>query len=220
MNRPLVICDCDEVILHMVVPFKQWLEEGQGVRFVMAGSNFANALSWQSSGEPLEPQEVWRLLGNFFDTQMGRQNPIEGAVAGINRLAEDADVVILTNLTDARRDNRARQLADHGVVAQVFTNQGPKGPALKSIIEQFSPSRALFIDDLPQHHQSARETVPGITTLHLCGEPLLAPHIACAHAAGHADARIDSWAEALPWLLDRIESPLRLDHAASPEEIA
>ena len=43
------------------------------------------------------------------------------------------------------------------------------------------------------------------TTLHLCGEPLLAPHIDCAHTSGHADARIDSWDAALPWLLDEIE---------------
>ena len=40
--------------------------------------------------------------------------------------------------------------------------------------------------------------------LHLCGEPSLAPHIACAFEAGHAHARIDTWEHALPWLLTRI----------------
>ena len=49
------------------------------------------------------------------------------------------------------------------------------------------------------------EIAPQVTRLHLCGEPLLAPHIACAHKAGHAHARIDDWASALPWLLERIE---------------
>jgi hypothetical protein len=34
---------------------------------------------------------------------------------------------------------------------------------------------------------------------------LLAPHIDCAHSSGHADARIDSWDEALPWLMGEIE---------------
>ena len=65
------------------------------------------------------------------------------------------------------------------------------------------------VDDLAQHHRSARETLgevgANITTLHLCGEPLLAPHIDCAHSSGHADARIDSWDEALPWLMGEIE---------------
>ena len=71
-------------------------------------------------------------------------------------------------------------------------------------MEEYRPSRTLFIDDLAQHHRSAKETVPGVTTLHLCGEALLAPHIPCAYNAGHADARIDTWDEALPWLLEQL----------------
>src|SRR3546814_3936258 len=160
MSRPLVICDCEEVRLHMVMPFKQWLEEDEGVRFEMAGNDFSKAMRWASNAELLEPREVWHFLGRFFDTQMDRQVPIAGAVAGISRLAEAADVVILTNLADERRDNRARQLADHGIAARVFTNHGPKGPALKAIIGVYAPSHALFIHDLPHHHESASHAVP------------------------------------------------------------
>ncbi len=204
MSRPLVISDCDEVILHMVAHFKEWLEESQGVNFQLEGANFAKALTWQESGEFLQADEVWRMLGGFFDTEMDRQLPIAGAVDSINALAEHADVVILTNLVDKRRDRRAEQLAVHGIHAEVFTNQGPKGPALAKIIEQHAPSRAFFIDDLAQHHASVAETVPHVTRLHMCGEPMIASAIECAHKAGHADARIDSWSEALPWLMDRL----------------
>jgi len=205
MTRPLIISDCDEVLLHMVVPFKEWLEESQGVDFQMQGGNFANALRWQNNGEPLEPSDIWLYLGKFFDTEMGRQMPIAGAVEGINTLAEHAEVVILTNLVDKRRDMRAEQLAAHGIHARVFTNQGPKGPALQQIIEEYQPSQALFIDDLAQHHASVAETVPHVTRLHMCGEPMIAGGIDCAHKAGHAAARIDSWAEALPWMLQQLE---------------
>lgn len=205
MSRPLVISDCDEVLLHMVAHFKEWLEESEGVRFELKGNNFGTAMRWADTGEPLEQKDIWRFLGGFFDTQMHRQLPIAGAIQGINRLAEEADVVILTNLNDDRRERRMRQLAEHGVHARVYTNQGPKGPALKAILDEFSPSKAVFIDDLPQHHQSAAETVPGVSRLHLCGEPMIAPHIDCAHEAGHAHARIDRWDEALPWLLEELE---------------
>lgn len=205
MSRPLVISDCDEVLLHMVAHFKEWLEESEGVRFELKGNNFATAMRWEKTGEPLEQPEIWRFLGGFFDSQMHRQLPIEGAIEGINRLAEDADVVILTNLNDERQERRTRQLAEHGVHARVYTNQGPKGPALKAILKEYAPSKAIFIDDLPQHHQSAAETVPYVSRLHLCGEPMIAPHIDCAHEAGHAHARIDQWAEALPWLLEELE---------------
>jgi len=205
MSRPLVISDCDEVLLHMVAHFKEWLEESQGVTFKLQGNNFGTAMRWQSTGEPLEQHDIWRMLGGFFDTEMHRQLPIEGAVAGINRLAEDADVVILTNLNDERQERRAQQLAAYGVHARVFTNQGPKGPALKAIVEEFAPSKAIFIDDLAQHHKSVSEIVPEVSRLHLCGEPMIAGHIDCAHEAGHAHARIDNWAEALPWLLEELE---------------
>ena len=205
MTRPLIISDCDEVLLHMVAPFKDWLEASQGVSFHLEGHNFAEALRWQKSGELLAPPDIWKMLGRFFDTQMDNQMPIAGAVEGINTMAEQADVVILTNLVDERRDKRAEQLAKVGINARVFTNQGPKGPALKAIIDEYAPNKALFIDDLAQHHASVAEVTPHVTRLHLCGEPMIAHAIDCAHKAGHAHSRIDRWDEALPWLLERLE---------------
>ncbi|GAA4641886.1 hypothetical protein GCM10023115_02400 [Pontixanthobacter gangjinensis] len=201
MAKPLLISDCDEVLLHMVAPFRDWLAEKEGVTFRMEGNNFATAMRWQESGELVEERDIWRLLGGFFDTEMHRQNPIEGAIESVNRIAENADVVILTNLNDERQQMRAEQLAAHGVHARVFTNQGPKGPALARIVEEYQPLTTIFIDDLPQHHQSVSVDVPQVKRLHLCGEPMLAPHIDCAYEAGHAHARIDSWDHALPWLL-------------------
>jgi len=206
MTRPLIISDCDEVLLHMVAPFKSWLETSQGVSFHLEGHNFAEALRWKESGELLAPPDIWRMLRSFFDSEMDSQMPIAGAVEGINMLAEKADVVILTNLTDHHRDARAEQLARVGINARVFTNQGPKGPALKAIIDEYAPVKALFIDDLAQHHASVAEITPDVTRLHLCGEPMIAHAIDCAHKAGHAHSRIDRWDEALPWLLEQLEN--------------
>ncbi len=204
MSRPLVISDCDEVLLYMIAHFKDWLEEGQGVNFNLVGNDFGESMRWQETGELVEPVETWRFLRGFFDTEMHRQNPIPGAVEAMGALSEHADVVILTNLTDRHREMRFEQLAGHGIHARVFTNQGPKGPALKAIVEEYAPSRAIFIDDLAQHLKSAGDTVPHVRRLHLCGEPMLADRIACAHKAGDAHARIDSWADALPWLIGEV----------------
>ncbi|MHA7820374.1 MAG: HAD family hydrolase [Erythrobacter sp.] len=205
MSRPLIISDCDEVILHMVAHFKEWLEASQGIDFHLEGHNFGEAMRWRSSGELVAPEDIWKKLGGFFDTEMDSQLPIEGAVDALNHLSKHADVVVLTNLVDFRRDKRAEQLAAHGLHAKVYTNQGPKGPALQKIVAEFAPSHAIFIDDLAQHHASVKETVPGVTSLHFCGEPTIAHAIPCAHKEGHADARIDRWSEALPWLMERVE---------------
>jgi len=204
MSRPLIVSDCDEVLLHMVAPFRDWLGEKEGISFKMDSADFSKAMRFAKDGSIVPPEQIWSLLNKFFDTEMYRQQAIVGAVAGINAVAQDADVVILTNLNDHRRETRAKQLADVGINARVFTNQGPKGPALKAILDEYNPSRALFIDDLPQHHDSVSQLTPGVIRLHLCGEPLLAPHIDCAHQAGHAHARIDDWEAALPWILEQI----------------
>ena len=204
-RRPLIISDCDEVLLYMVAPFRDWLGEEHGIVFDMAGGDFGRALKHRDSGAPVEQAEIWRLLNLFFDDQMHRQSPVAGAPEAISELARHADVVVLTNLLDFRQEARTRQLADHGIDLRVFTNQGPKGPALQAILDEYRPSSAVFVDDLAQHHGSVAEVAPHVARLHLCGEPLLAPHIACAHLAGHAHARIDSWSEALPWLLDQLD---------------
>lgn len=206
MSRPLIISDCDEVLLHMVVPFREWLGETHGVSFDMTGGEFVGAVRRIKCGTALEPDEIWKLLNLFFDSEMHRQPPIAGAVAAMEALAEHADIVVLTNLADHRQEHRARQLADNGLKLRVFTNQGPKGPALKAILDEYAPSHAVFVDDLAQHHGSVAEIAPHVSRLHLCGEPELAPYIPCAHQAGHAHARIDDWAGALPWLLNRIHA--------------
>ena len=204
MSRPLVITDCDEVLLHMIVHFRDWLGEEHDIEFRLEGHDFAHALRNRDDGSAVPIEKIWDLLNGFFDSEMHRQTPIDGAVAALNALGEEADVVILTNLSDHRREDRARQLAGHGIDARVFTNQGPKGPALRAIIEEYRPSRTVFIDDLAQHHQSAADEVPGVFRLHMVGEPLVAPHIPCALEQGHAHARIDRWEEALPWLREKL----------------
>ena len=199
----LVITDCDEVLLHMIVPFQAWLAQEHGITFHINGNDFARAM-FMPDGTPVEQKRMWELLDEFFDTQMHRQTPIPGAFEAMRALSEHADVVVLTNLEHRFNAARTRQLADLGLALRVFTNQGPKGPAIQKILDEYAPRRAIFIDDIAAHHGSAAQLTPDVRRLHLCGEPQLAPHIACAHVAGHAHARIDDWHGALPWLLAQI----------------
>ena len=204
MSRPLVVTDCDEVLLHMVRHFRDWLDTEHDVAFVLEGDPFVQSMRRRGSDEPMDEKQVWALLGGFFDTQMASQTPIAGAVDAIAEMQRDADVVMLTNLVDERNEARTRQLQALGIEVEVHTNQGPKGEALRRIVEEHGARRAVFIDDLAVHHRSAMKEVPGVRRLHFCGEPAIAPHIPCALQNGHADARIDNWADALPWVLDTL----------------
>ena len=115
LPRPLVVTDCDEVLLHMIGPFRDWLAERHRIAFDMAGGDFARSMKRIGRDEPIEMAEIWTHLGSFFDSEMYRQYPIPGSVAALARLAEQADVVVLTNLQDHRREVRRRQLLDHGI---------------------------------------------------------------------------------------------------------
>jgi len=197
MSRPLIISDCDEVLLHMVVPFQEWLDECKDIDFTLESGDFSKALHYRADKNPVPPEEIWGLLGEFFDGEMHRQNPIQGAIESINNLSARADIVVLTNLMDHRMEARKEQLKNFGLNVRVYCNQGPKGPALQKIIEEHNPEQALFIDDLAQHHQSVGEMLPDVWRLHMVGEPLLAPHF---KAAPYAHKRIDDWATAKPWI--------------------
>jgi hypothetical protein len=201
MTRPLIITDCDEVLLHMVVPFRAWLDEVHDVHFDMHDRGFAEALRHKDSGVVLKRALVWELLLGFFETEMHRQMPIAGAIDALKRLSAMADIVVLTNITERHREPRARQLASHGLNVPVFWNQGGKGPPLARIVAERQPSVALFIDDLAEHHGSVAEHAPGVWRLHMVGEPEIAASVA---DATHAHARIDDWAAAERWIIDKL----------------
>ena len=80
MSKPLLISDCDEVLLHMVVPFRDWVDEAHDIDFSLDSSDFSGALTHRQDGNVVEPTKIWELLGSFFDSEMQRQQPIEGAV--------------------------------------------------------------------------------------------------------------------------------------------
>lgn len=213
MTRPLIITDCDEVLLHMVVPFREWLDEHHAVHFDMRERGFTEALRHKDSGEPLERALVWKLLIGFFDTEMRRQKPIAGAIDALGRLSRIADIVVLTNIGERHHQKRVEQLAAHGLDLPVHWNGGPKGPALAAILAERKPAAALFIDDLAEHHESVAEHAPEVWRLHMVGEPEIAADVP---AAGFAHARIDDWAAAEAWISARLaEGPAPSDFPLS-----
>lgn len=212
MTRPLVITDCDEVLLHMVVPFAQWCDAEHGVLFRMEDASFANALKRKECGTPLEASEVWPLLDGFFRAEMARQYPIPGALAAMAAIAEQADIVVLTNVGPEHQQGRIDQLAAHGFHAPVIGSRGGKGEPVRRLVEEYRPSIALFIDDLANHHHSVAIEAPDVWRLHLVGEPAIAGKIAPAR---HAHARIDEWAAARDWILARLAENVA---APAPEQ--
>jgi hypothetical protein len=202
VKRPLLITDCDEVLLHMVSHFSDWLGEAHEIDFRPEEGDLAGALKRRPTGDTVPSVEVWPLLDGFFRTEMHRQTVVPGAVEALGRIGEVADIVILTNLGDEAHSWRVEQLATHGIRHEVVCNRGGKGEPLKRLVERHGANRSLFIDDLAVHHASVAKHSPDTVRLHMVAEPRLA---AVTKTAEHAHARIDDWPSATPWILDRLK---------------
>jgi hypothetical protein len=200
MSRPLLISDCDEVLLHLVAHFAEWIDEAHDYDFVLEDPGFMNSVRNRATGLPVPNEEVWPLLDAFFMGESHRQNVVPGAVEALGEIGRVADIVILTNLPDEHQALRVRQLEAFEIRHQVFCNQGSKGPQVKELVERLKPSVTVFVDDHPGHHASVAEEAPAVWRLHMVADPRLADHIP---PSPHAHARIDSWDEALGWILER-----------------
>ncbi len=201
MTRPLLITDCDEVLLHMVAHFQDWLGEAHAIDFAFETGDFAGSLTHRGSGHRVAEDRVWALLTDFFRGEMHRQTLVPGALEALGRIGEVADIVILTNLGDEAHGWRVEQLAAHGIAHEVVCNQGGKGVPARGIIDRRGAPAAVFVDDLPVHHASVAKHSPETWRLHMVAEPRLAPAVPTAE---HAHARIDDWPKATDWILERL----------------
>jgi hypothetical protein len=200
LSRPLLITDCDEVLLHMLVHFAEWLDETHGYDFKLESERFSEAIRDRATGEPVPADRIWPLLDSFFIGEMHRQNVVPGAIEALQALGEEADIVILTNIGDEHQASRIEQLARFDIRHRVLCNRGGKGRPVAELIAEMKPSAAVFVDDLAVHHQSVAEHAPAAWRLHMIAEPMVAKHIP---PAPRAHARIDAWGEAVGWIRAR-----------------
>ncbi|MEO5972485.1 MAG: HAD family hydrolase [Sphingomicrobium sp.] len=202
MTRPLLITDCDEVLLHMVAHFAEWLDEVHGVHFDLGRGDFAEAMTDRASGETIPPEQVWPLLDQFFRAEMHRQTLVPGALDALGRIGEVADIVVLTNLGDEAHGWRVEQLASHGIRHEVVCNRGGKGVPARAIIERHAAAATVFVDDLAVHHASVAKYAPEVWRLHMIAEPRIARAVP---PAPDAHARIDDWPSACQWILGKFK---------------
>jgi hypothetical protein len=198
-GRPLLVTDCDEVLLHMVSHFAEWVDEAHGLTFNLSAPGFRDAIR-DTSGQLVGEERVWPLLDGFFETEMHRQNIVPGAAEALRAIGEEADIVILTNIGDDYQAGRVEQLGRFEIHHRVLCNRGGKGPPLAELIEEMQPSVTVFVDDLAVHHHSVAKHAPDVWRLHMIAEPRLAAH---TPSSPHAHARIDDWGQATTWIRAR-----------------
>jgi FMN phosphatase YigB (HAD superfamily) len=199
--RPLIVSDCDGVLLHFIAPFIAYLAERHDLTLSLDTPALTGNVR-RADGSIIPAKEFPPLLDGFFADWMHNQHPIAGAADSLAHLAKDCDVVVLTNIADHHAERRTTELARLGMPYRVIGNQGGKGAPLQKLLDEFQPSEAIFIDDLPPNHTSVKAHVPHVHRLHMVAE-LEVRHLIPPSPDAHA--RHDDW----PAMLAHIETIMK-----------
>ena len=122
MSRPLIVTDCDKVLLHMVAPFRDWLGEQHGIDFAMDHDDFARALRHRESGALVGPKDIWPLLSLLRQQDTAAPDRRRGPRRSLRWAIMPTWSCLRSQLAGPSAETRTRQLADaHGIALRVFT---------------------------------------------------------------------------------------------------
>ena len=150
-DNKLIICDVDEVILHLIRHLEDYLHQ-RDLMFLNHEYRLTGNIARAADRGVLSADAVRGHLLAFFDEISHAQDLVDGADQALATLAEHWDIVLLTNLPGSHnKPAREKLLASMGVPFPVVTNSGPKGGAVAALAADRS-GPVVFIDDSPTNH--------------------------------------------------------------------
>lgn len=190
-QRPLLLCDVDEVVVHFLRGLEGWLDRN-GLWLDPASFALNGNIRHKSDNQPLAEDKIGPALMSFFEEETERLEMIDGAASALDTLSTQGDVVMLTNLPSRFRDARIANLRSHGIAFPVVTNSGPKGPAIAALAASHA-APVVFIDDNNGYLKSAAEHVPHTNIVHFMQDERFGRHV--PHE-DHVHHRTDNWPDA------------------------
>jgi hypothetical protein len=198
-DRPLIVCDVDEVVLHFIRGLEAHLETSG---YWLDPQSFAlnGNIRRLDSNEAADTDKVRELLFGFFDENIGTMELVDGAVESLDALSSHAQIVLLTNLPPRYLDARKDHLAAHGLAFPVVANVGPKGPTVATMTMNHG-DKVVFLDDIPSNILSVAEHVSSAGLIHFMRDPRF------ARFAGRPDGilhQTDNWPDARRFIEDHL----------------
>ncbi|WP_420336811.1 hypothetical protein [Roseibium sp.] len=189
-NR-LIICDVDEVILHLIRHLEDYLHERE-LLFLNHEYRLTGNIGRLADQSVLSAEEVRAHLLAFFDEISHAQDLVDGADRALEALAEHWDIILLTNLPGSHnKPAREKLLGSMGVPFPVVTNSGPKGGAVAALAANRS-GPVVFIDDSPTNHTSVQASLPSSVQIQFIADERF---LAATRPDGHIDLLTGDWQE-------------------------
>lgn len=198
-DRPLIVCDADEVLVRFVAGLERYLAI-EDLWLDLSSFALTGNIKECSSGRALAQEEVSALLRRFYASETERLEPVPGAAEALAALAGHGRIVVLSNVPESAREARRRWLAAHGMPYPVVANRGLKGAAFREM-GQRAGRPAFFFDDLPHNIADAARCLPESVLVHFVADERLARLLP---AAPECHLRTGDWEEALAFVLARL----------------
>jgi len=167
-DRPLVVCDVDDVVLHFAAPFQDFLR-GEGYQLLPRSFRLTGNIVSAETQIALEQPDVRRLVEAFFEAQENWQSPFDLVVQTLKTLSGEADVVFLTAMPPRYQEQRRRLLDRLGLAFPLIASEEPKGPIMHRL-HAGRPLPSVFVDDMAHNLHSVRDHLPQSLLLHMMPE--------------------------------------------------
>jgi hypothetical protein len=200
-DRPLIVCDVDDVVLQFATPFEAFLES-RGHRLLprsfMLTGNIISGLDQSVLGAPA----VHALIDDFFAAQERWQSPFCEAVETLHRLAGIADLVFLTAMPARHAEARRRLLDQLTLTFPLIAAEEAKGP-LVAALHAGRPLPLAFVDDMVHNLHSVGEHVPSSLLVYM--PPPVEIHKYAPPAQAHVRRAAD-WGETRALITDHFRA--------------
>lgn len=198
-DKPLIICDVDEVVVHFIKSLEAHLDEHD---CWLDTSSFAlnGNIRLKKTNEPVPGQTVGDLLFGCFSARTHMMDMIEGAAQALQDLSATTEIVMLTNLPEDYLEQRVENLQGHGIPYPVVANRGSKGPTVATLIDG-SPHDTIFIDDSPNNITSVADHCPEAHLIHFLPDPRFGRHVP---PLDRVSLRTDNWHETRSFISDLV----------------
>ena len=204
-DRPLLICDADEVLFAYMKALERHLDR-HGAYFNWSAFRLNGNIIDSATQEPLPLPELRALLQSFLERNVRTLEAVEHAADMLTRLREHLQVVVLTNMPHRCRGDRVQALEDNGMPFPVVSNEGSKGPAVAALATRTS-GPVFFVDDSSQHHADVAELADDVIRIHFVADARLA---ALVDKAPASHFRAGDWPEIHGYIMNRLGAPCGL----------
>jgi hypothetical protein len=157
-DRPLIVCDIDEVVLEFLSPLTQFLRSHNYDLLPRSFRLHGNIVSLLDGSE-MDREQFDAFEDMFFEKQDVWQTPAERAVETLHALSADADIVFLTAMPPRHHGIRRKLLDQFDLSFDMIASEQPKGPTVATL-HDLRDLPVAFIDDIQRNLLSVADHVP------------------------------------------------------------